>query len=361
MAVTIRLQDARASQLVIGVSPLAELMSCLHLLTEPGHHPHQQRWASTVTSRLSPHLVASLRRFAPLWARYRCRMMLPTRAPLNRSLDHELKDLAATSIEAVAEHISHALLGNRVAGFDAVLTSASLQDRLLHESARRSLAREELALRLLADPQGLREDLLEFLTACRDAFFDDFWSHVHRRLEDAATRLQHRVHVEPLSSVVASLGPASRVFQDPARVVFDKLQHADIDLALRPCLVIPSVQSHPHVLIKDEPPWPVVIHAPLNPAEDARGPSLNDMRRRIAVLADERRLELCRHLAGEAITTSRLSARTGMSPAQVSRHIGRLREAGLVISTRDGRLVYHRLSTDVINRLGIDLLATILR
>ncbi len=68
---------------------------------------------------------------------------------------------------------------------------------------------------------------------------------------------------EPLTSVIASLGPASRVLADAPRVVFDKLQHADIPLAAQLCLIIPSVQSYPHVLIKDDPGWPVhTSHAP---------------------------------------------------------------------------------------------------
>lgn len=361
MAVTLDLRGVRSTRLITGVSPLAELMSCLHVLTEPGHHPHQQRWAGTTSAQLPPHLTAALRRFAPLWARYRCRILLPAQTTLNWSLSRELQALAAFRIEDVAEHIAYALLGNRVPGYQSILSDRGLQAELLHESSRRSLAREELALRLLNDPEAVRKDLLDVLTACQEAFFDDFWSHVHVRLADAAARLHQRVRTEPLTTVIASLGPASRILDDPPRVVFDKLQHADIDLASRLCLVVPSVQSYPHVLIKDDAGWPLVVHTPLNPAENAQGPSLSDMRRRLVVLSDERRLELCRHLANEAITTSRLSERTGMSPAQVSRHIGRLRDAGLVISSRDGRLVYHRLSTDLINRLGVDLLGTIVR
>jgi DNA-binding transcriptional ArsR family regulator len=361
VAVTLELTGVRGSRLITGVSPLAELMSCLHVLTEPGHHPHQQRWASTTSARLPPHLVASLRRFAPLWARYRCRILLPSQTTLDWSLDQELQELAGLPIEDVAEHVAYALLGNRVQGYEAILTDTGLQAELLHESARRSLEREELALRLLRDAEAVRRDLLEFLAACQDAFFGEFWSHVHVRLSDAAKRLHKRLRTEPLGTVVASLGPASRILDDPPQVIFDKLQHAHIDLASRLCLIVPSVQTYPHVLIKDDEGWPLVVHTPLNPNENVQGPSLSDMRRRLVVLSDERRLELCRHLANEAITTTRLSERTGMSSAQVSRHIGRLRDAGLVVSSRDGRLVYHRLSTDVINRLGVDLLGTIVR
>lgn len=103
------------------------------------------------------------------------------------------------------------------------------------------------------------------------------------------------------------------------------------------------------------------VHTPLQPSDDADLPSLADVTQRLAILTDPQRLVLCRHLAGEAITTSELARRTGMSAPQVSRHIGRLRAAGLITSEPNGRLVHHRLSTEVMTRLGVDLLSAILR
>ncbi|EFL25426.1 hypothetical protein SSOG_05140 [Streptomyces himastatinicus ATCC 53653] len=67
------------------------------------------------------------------------------------------------------------------------------------------------------------------------------------------------------------------------------------------------------------------------------------------------------HRAGEPITTSELATRLGSSEPQVSRTLRTLRDAGLVRSTRDGKLVRHRLATDVVQRLGQDVLATVSR
>jgi DNA-binding transcriptional ArsR family regulator len=63
----------------------------------------------------------------------------------------------------------------------------------------------------------------------------------------------------------------------------------------------------------------------------------------------------------EPITTSDLSVRTGMTSPQVSRHLGRLREAGLLTSRRDGRQIYHRLDTNCLMHLGVDVLTSIIR
>ena len=70
-------------------------------------------------------------------------------------------------------------------------------------------------------------------------------------------------------------------------------------------------------------------------------------------------LEICRHLINEQCTTTELAWRTGMTQPQVSRHLRRLREAGLVVSARHGRTVQHRLQTSRLYGIGYDLVAGI--
>lgn len=78
-------------------------------------------------------------------------------------------------------------------------------------------------------------------------------------------------------------------------------------------------------------------------------------------MSDPARLALCRHLVNEPITTSDLAARTAMTLPQVSRHLARLRESGLLISRRDGRMIYHRLNPQRLMHLGVDILTAIIR
>jgi DNA-binding transcriptional ArsR family regulator len=79
------------------------------------------------------------------------------------------------------------------------------------------------------------------------------------------------------------------------------------------------------------------------------------------VLSDPVRLDLCRHLVNEGITTSELARRTGMPPPQVSRHLAKLRNVDLLLSTRSGRYVYHRLSVEILRQIGPELLLAIVR
>lgn len=362
MAITVLLEGVPASRVTVGTSPLAELMACLHVMTEQEHHQHQQQWAHATTAKLSAQIAASLGRFAPLWARYRCRLMLPLAPPLNRDLGEELLTLAELEIDVFAEFIAYAIVGVQLGGFETILHEPARQNLVLRDAERRSLLREELAERLFADPERLRAELISVLQDCREAFFDEYWDRVHERLTTASTTLVRRMSAEPLPEVFASLGPGTRLERSPDRVVYDKLHHAVVNLAQRQCLVIPSVQSFPHLLVKsNDTRWPAIIHAPLRPGLGTPAPSLTDIKARIAALTAPQRIVLCRHLAGEASTTSELSRRTGMSPSQVSRHLARLKASGLITSTPQGRFHYHRLSTDVVERLGLDLLSAIVR
>ncbi|WP_346138383.1 metalloregulator ArsR/SmtB family transcription factor [Streptomyces coeruleofuscus] len=54
--------------------------------------------------------------------------------------------------------------------------------------------------------------------------------------------------------------------------------------------------------------------------------------------------------------TAELAARLGMTSPQVSRHLRHLREAGLVLTHREGTAVYYGLNTEAMGRLGPDLL-----
>ncbi|WP_411153357.1 ArsR/SmtB family transcription factor [Streptomyces sp. A30] len=79
------------------------------------------------------------------------------------------------------------------------------------------------------------------------------------------------------------------------------------------------------------------------------------------ILSDPARLSLCRHMVNEAITTSDLARRANMTRPQVSRHLAKLRSAGLLTSERSGRNVYHRVDVNHLMHIGVELLRVIVR
>ena len=70
------------------------------------------------------------------------------------------------------------------------------------------------------------------------------------------------------------------------------------------------------------------------------------------LLGDDARLRLLRLLAEERLNVSELTAILGISQSGVSRHLGLLRDAGLVRESRDGGFTYYQAPLSPNDRLG---------
>lgn len=68
---------------------------------------------------------------------------------------------------------------------------------------------------------------------------------------------------------------------------------------------------------------------------------------RLKVLADSTRLEVMRHLLESPQHVGDLQRRLNIEQSLLSHHLRTLRDAGLVISERDGKAVLYRVSPDV--------------
>src|SRR5262249_10259539 len=62
------------------------------------------------------------------------------------------------------------------------------------------------------------------------------------------------------------------------------------------------------------------------------------------LLGDEARLRLLRVLAAERLNVTELTGVLGLAQSGVSRHLGLLKDAGLVEEERDGGFTYYRMS-----------------
>ncbi|RNE59026.1 ArsR/SmtB family transcription factor [Cryobacterium tepidiphilum] len=360
MVIALKLSQARRLDVVAGVSPLAELMACLHVMAEPDHHPESRGWADKMTSQLSDSLRTDLFRFAPLWARYRMRLFYPTSRRLGRPIDDELAELVDMDDDIFLPLAANAIRG-RVVDFrsaEDVLTDRSW----VTECQQRSFNRGELASSLIADPRGFRAELASVLRECCTAFFDEEWGRTSARLEASARLVNENLQDGDLLSIVESLSKMASTRGSETTVFFDKLQSASGSVDENGLLLVPSLRGWPHVMVKMDRGLPIVIHylAQEGFAEGA-AQSQDEIRRRLLTLAEPGRWELCRHLIGESITTTELAVRTKLSEPAVSRHLRVMREAGLISSQRDGRQVFHRLHPSLILHLGQDVLSAIIR
>lgn len=268
--------------------------------------------------------------------------------------------MAAVPLETFSRLTAYACAGGYTGlELDRILHDDGQHRRLLATARAASTVRAELANALLDDPEAFRTDLRAFLIACRGEFFDHTWASVVPRLREAADALRERVRQEDLATALASLSDTSEVRDGPRRVVLDKFHHGLVDVADEGLLLIPSWHGWPHLIVKHEPGLVPVVQF----AVSGRGQVTprHQVHTRLDALSDPGRLRLCRLIAREPLSTSALAERVGMTEPQVSRHLRKLREAGLVRTERDGRFVHYSLDLGEVARLGSDVLTALLQ
>jgi DNA-binding transcriptional ArsR family regulator len=360
VVIALNVASARREDLAAGTSPLAELMACLHVLAEPSHHPEAHGWTERVMAKVGDSLRSDLYRFSPLWARYRLRLFYPTTDALDRTLESELTSLAQVDDELFLPLTANAIRGMAftTGGAEEVLESRGW----VRDCEQRSFTRGDLAHSLVADPARFRAELIDVLSSCATAFFDEEWRQAHGVLANSAKAIAHRIRDRDPSDVLTSLTPMASSRGSTDTVFFDKLQSASATVDRQGLLLVPSLRGWPHVMVKLDPGLPVIVQF-LVQEQSAKGgaQSQADLRNRLQVLSEPARWELCRHLIGEAITTTELAVRTGSTKSAVSRHLRHMRDAGLISSHKDGRQVFHRLPPSVIVHLGQDVLRGLMR
>ncbi|WP_157968657.1 ArsR/SmtB family transcription factor [Streptomyces geranii] len=355
MPVLLDLRGANSADVEIGVSPISELQACLHALAEPDHHIEYRAWLLRTDESLSPGLRAGLTRFAPLWARRRCRLLLPLSGPLGTDVDAEIERLSRLPEREFVEAAAYSIHGGE---FDP-REAASRPGEFVAACEARSFSRGELARTLVDDPAEFRVMLLRTLSDCVEEFFAEEWARIHDRLREEADQARSRLRGLPLAELISSVSPAALPVQGGRAVRFDKLQNLTVALRGNSTFLVPTIHGRPHLIIRGEAGFPVVVHYPV--AWHDRPASIDEMQRRLTILADPARLALCRHLVNEAITTSDLARRMNMTRPQVSRHLARLRTAGVLTSERSGRYVYHRVDVQKLMQTGVELLRAIVR
>ncbi len=346
MPVVIVLEGAAPDRLTVTVSPLAELAATLHVLTEHTHHTEHALWAEEITRAAPPGFRAGLRRFAPLWTALRWRGFYPGlgTAPARLPIDRFAELTAHTCVS-----------GYRGFDFGRLLDDPDQAATLRRAASALPDPHPALAEDLLRDPERLRADLFAFLDLCRDVYFADLWAATEPVLTRAAHLVRKRLADEGAEAALLSLSPSSARPAGPSRVVFDKVHHALINPARTPLLLIPTRYGAPHLLVKDEPGLPPVVHFPVRAPEI--GVTL--ARSRMLALTDPRRVRLCRLIARQAMTTADLADRLSMTRPQVSRHLRALRDLGLVRVERNGRYVHYVLDTAAVERIGRDVMTAL--
>lgn len=369
MPIVLDLHQLRPEAVSVQLSQLAELMAFLHAAAEPAHHLDRRQEIQGMGRTLSDETNRAVRALAPFWARFRARHLMPLTFGQASGFAHELKRLENLDLEVFAAFSAEVIYGTRMMTFPDVTRSQVAAADFVARAEERSEARGILAAQLIRDPDELRSQLITTLKEVNEKFFSERWSAALPLLKTAQAEVQNALATQLLPMVFTSLNPGTHYFHSTQQIAFDKLQNAFISSSDdRKYVLLPSSYGSPHLVIKFAQDYghqrldlPVVIQFPLTEMGVPTNNTIEEIRLRLTVMADPARMDLCRHLVNEHCTTTELAKRTGMTVPQVSRHLRRLRDSGLLDSVKDGRMVRNRLNLRAVYSLGYDLISSIVR
>ncbi|WP_031165076.1 DUF5937 family protein [Streptomyces durhamensis] len=367
MSVTIDITGLPPERVSVVPSPLAELGMALHALSEPGHHPDLQGWATAVSSRLDPCLADRLCEADFLWRTTFSDVFAPFAgipggrtlpgATLAEELDLLDKLTDEQFVHAVLEFTCQLRYDVQDPG---PLADPELRRRSLELAAARGGAQERFTHRLLDDPPAVRAWFRQLMLDCDQAFFADTWSRLQPQLAADARHKSELLRRKGLAEALSSLSGAISLDQEAALITVDKLLVGRTATGDGGLVLVPTSMGWPHLMVLHRYGWQPSITYPASGTRP-QAPSVEQLTRRLEALAHPVRMRLCRHLARAAHTTGELADAHGMSAPEISRHLTVLKKAGLVTDCRRGRYVQHQLDLAAVARLGSDFIEGVLR
>ncbi|WP_406503446.1 winged helix-turn-helix domain-containing protein [Streptomyces sp. NBC_00212] len=202
--------------------------------------------------------------------------------------------------------------------------------------------------RALADGhEGATTILNRMLVSLRATALDPYRRRITSAVATAAAKAQAHGAVAGPGALLNSLHPS--VSWDGRHLRLNTIFDGEESLQGRPVILQPSVLTTRITFnpLTDS----VTVSYPATGATLARDPELHaPPQALVTLLGTTRAAALITVIRTPALTTGRLAAVLGVSPAAASRHASALREAGLIATIRNGQTVHHHPT-----RLGHDL------
>ncbi|WP_306318605.1 MULTISPECIES: DUF5937 family protein [unclassified Streptomyces] len=368
MSVSIDITGLAPERIDVVPSPLAELGTALHALSEPAHHPGLQGWTTSVSTRLDACLADRLCEADFLWRTTFSDVFMPFAGiPGKRTLpgatlaeDLDLLDELSDEqfVDAALEFTCQLSYGSPGHGR---LSDPHTRDRALDLAAARGAHQVRFTKRLLEDPPTVRAWFRKLMEDCDEAFFADVWARLRHQLTADARHKKELLRRKGTREGLSSVSTSVSVDESGSLVTVDKVFDARTASARDGLTLMPTSLGWPHLVVLHRHGWQPVIHYPVASPGLASPPSVEQLTQRMAALAHPVRMRLCRHLARGPYTTSELADSHGMTAPEISRHVSVLKKAGLITTRRRGRYVQHQLDLSIVSRLGGDFIEGVLR
>ena len=361
MVVRVEISGRSSTDVAVKLSPLAEMCAALHAFVGIEHHPASVPWVDILLARIGGRTRDQLATWAPLWGSQKSQLFYPTTVNDELELSDEIAGLQETPDAAFMGMIAESVVdGDPTIDYASLHTDRNQRDALLASARRLSADRSHLAAWLTEDLRGFRAALLSLLNELHPIFAIEWQTRrpellAEARFRQLALRTRGWHSFEDLGATVVLDGGTA----DHGHLSFDKLSTNTTSLRDKQCILIPSWHLGSHIILKTADGYPLCVqYAPRIRWDRTLS---GGVRERLAVLNDPIRVRICRLILRTPKTTLDIGRDLGMPSSQASRHLRKLREAGLARSKRDGRLVFYSLDEAAVSRLGVDFLDALRR
>lgn len=229
------------------------------------------------------------------------------------------------------------------AGIDTVLRTpvTVLESDLSKLAAVRRLPGWSLRL-AKGDPVVLRQ-LGKGMRAYFDELLAPYWHRIRRTVDDELQRLTYAMSRRGIESMLKSFDPEVMRWEPPCLLLTSKQGEVDLHLNGRGLILVPSYFAYADTTPVDIPGEPLVLAYPVRQEVGWMRAATNDVGSLEALLGRTRAAAL-RILAESECTTTELADQLGISLPSASNQAKILRDAGLLTSTREGKVLLHRTS-----------------
>jgi DNA-binding transcriptional ArsR family regulator len=293
------------------ITPLMDLIGALYVLRRPGRSVVHRPWAEWAGPRTASLDLSLLDIASPLGTRYWPVFVGPPPLTPHAEIGDELRRVSATPPDRVREEITRA-----------------------YPSGPPAAARP-----FVEDPGAALRELVAQMAAFWDAALAPWWPAIEAVLEAEIASRARRLAATGSRSAFDDLHPTVTWDGGTLHIRPTSKEPAEVELAGRGLLLVPSAFVWPTVWPRTDPPWdPALVYPPAGIGDlwAPDEPSGNALE----ALIGRRRARILRDLARPA-STLELAHRLTISPGGVSDHLRVLHQAGLVTRRREGRQVIY--------------------
>jgi hypothetical protein len=316
LPLTLRLSTDDLSRCRFAVSPLCQTHEALRMLRRPARHAFHRDWLRRMRDPVARLDLAELWLFIPRKGGYTPDFLgAPPKTPY-ASFEEEIARLRATD-----PAMAHAELARSLA-----CTPGATQS--------------PYGRRALEDPAATVRRLADLTERSWHALLAPDWPRHQALLEADIAHRSRQLADGGLEALFADLHPGIELTDDTLTLrmyaELKEMQGADG----RGVLLMPSVFVRPDVVSGFARPWQPTVIYPARGTGGPPGPAATAASAALARLLGPHRAAILAGLDTPASTTA-LAGRHGLAPSSVSAHLSVLREAGLLLSHRQGHHVLY--------------------